>query len=506
TKALRKQQGITEEEQQGSSNFSFNNTAAAPDLFGSSSDNAEWYFYNPSVKSKGFNDFRSKWGNRPNVDNWFLSSLASKQKIGINKTGPNQGMTSEIPAKPVAAPVSAESLLENIPLTPEKMKKSMDSVENAWYKLGKSYQDDLPDYRAAIEAFDSLLEKFPGTNYREETLFNLYYCYKKIGDEDGAARVLQLLNDKYPSGKYVHLISNPVSENPENKGKLGATLLYEKIYTAFIEGNFDEALLEKKTADSLYGEKYWTPQLLYIEAVYFVHQRSDSAAMAELRNIQMKFPGTSMAIKAKNLLDVLGRRKQIEDYLTNLKVERAKEDAVIDENSKNLGLENNPLPTAMYDKSRMDSLLRVKQKPKTDTSQAAKKIPGFSTLFAYTPDKPHSVAILMIKIDPVYVTETRNAFNRYNRETYYNKTFEINNVAVDDTIKLVLINGFENADAAIDYMEKAKKLAPRDIIPWLPAGKYSFLIITDQNLDILKNNKDTQAYKKFLAAYYPGRF
>ncbi len=509
TKALHKQQGLADEEQQGSSNFSFNNNnAVASDLFRSGSDNAEWYFYNPSLKSKGFNDFRSKWGNRPNVDNWFLSSLASKQKIGINKNSANQGIAMENPGKPVAALISAESLLENIPLTAEKMKKSKDSVENAWYKLGKSYQDDLPDYRAAINAYDSLLEKFPSTNFREETLFNLYYCYKKIGDEAGAARILQLLNDKYPTGKYIQLISNPISENSEIRGKLAATLLYEKIYTAFIEGNFDEALSQKRTADSLYGDKYWTPQLLYIEAVYFIHQRRDSAAMSELGNILMKYSGTTMALKAKNLLDVLGRRKQIEEYLTGLKVERAKDDADIDENSKNLGLDNSPPPAKenLNDKSRIDSLHLIKQKPKTDTVQVVKKIPGFSSLFVYTPDKPHSVAILMIKIDPVYVTETRNAFNRYNRETYYNKTLDINNVVVDDTIKLVLISGFENADVAMEYMDKAKKLAPREIIPWLPDGKYSFLIITDQNLGILKNNKDTMAYKKFLSAYFPGRF
>ncbi len=46
--------------------------------------------------------------------------------------------------------------------------------------------------------------------------------------------------------------------------------------TCLLEGNFKEADCTKKIADSIYGENYWTPQLLYIEAVYYIKQRDDS--------------------------------------------------------------------------------------------------------------------------------------------------------------------------------------------------------------------------------------
>ena len=41
---------------------------------------------------------------------------------------------------------------------------------------------------------------------------------------------------------------------------------------------------------------------------------------------------------------------------------------------------------------------------------------------------------------------------------------------------------------------------------WLPANKYSFLIITDQNLQLLKANKDITVYKNLLNSQYPNRF
>jgi len=512
-KALRKQQGLAEEDESGGQNISFNTNQGASDLF-SSNSTGEWYFYNPSIKSKGFNEFKSKWGNRPNVDNWQVSSLISRQKNANPNGQPNQGVASENNNVPKQqSSLTTESLLANIPLTPEKMKKSKDSVENAFFILGKSYQDNIPDYQNAIMAYDSLLQVFPTTRFYEETLFHLYYCYKKLGDETNAARILQLLQGKYPNGKYVNLINNHEGYDPEKELKLQATRQYEKVYSDFIEGNFDLALQEKKEADSLYGDKYWTSQLLYIEAVYFVHRREDSLAKVELNNIIKKYSGTPIAAKAKNMLDVLTRRKQLEEYLANLKIERAKEDTVSAYNPA--VVKNNPSPQAAQPKQEEkkvattvvpDSLKLALAKRKSDSLEAAKKLPVPASVFSYTPDKEHSVAVLLTKVDPVYVTETRNAFNRYNRENYYNQTFDITNVALDDTTKLVVISSFQDAATALDYMGKAQKLAPREIVPWFPAAKYSFIIITAQNLEVLKSNKDIINYKKFLGAYFPGKF
>jgi hypothetical protein len=116
------------------------------------------------------------------------------------------------------------------------------------------------------------------------------------------------------------------------------------------------------------------------------------------------------------------------------------------------------------------------------------------------------VALIMNKVDPVYVTESKNAFDRYNRENYYGKHFDISQVSLSDSIKIVVINGFENAAAALQYLDKAGKVAGREILPWLPANKYTIIIINDQNLSTLQSNKDIQAYRKFLSVYFPDQF
>ena len=69
-----------------------------------------------------------------------------------------------------------------------------------------------------------------------------------------------------------------------------------------------------------------------------------------------------------------------------------------------------------------------------------------------------------------------------------------------------MITGFNNAQDALDYMEKARKVAHLEIIPWLKNDKYSFSIVSDSNLTTLLEKKDLQQYKQFLDQNLPGKF
>ncbi|HWK05537.1 MAG TPA: tetratricopeptide repeat protein, partial [Puia sp.] len=586
-RALRKQQGLREDDRSDSSyNSSFNNpNAPAPDLFNTGSGNADWYFNNASLKAKGYNDFKTKWGNRPNVDNWQLSSLVKQQQLTKSAEKSAMPDISNAKAGSLTGPpkIDFKSLMDNLPLTPEKMKKLTDSVDNALYALGKAYQEGISDYQSAITTYEDLLQKAPDFPKEEDILFNLYYCYTKTGDDANAQRILALLKKKYPNGRQTGRIINPDSAaNAGNSLKISATHQYEKIYNSFIEGRFEEALAQKKMADSLYGDKYWTPQLLYIESVYYIRNREDQRAITTLANIPAKYPKTPMAVKATALIDVLKRRKQIEEYLTNLQVTRVPDDSIVIDatttaktnaehgtrltrNDSNMlvkedtsqlakarihlpaspavqghqpsptlsGMDKLQVNTANLNTIKMDAeqMARLKRqvdsleaamrkaaadsvqmallrhqsdsiqaavkKLQADTAQLQARIRSSNSVFAYTPEKPHSVMIVLDKVDPVYVTETRSAFNRYNQENFYGQPLTIDNSAVSDTLKLVVISSFENAAAALEYMHKAQAMAPREIVPWLPANKYSFLIISGPNLELLLNNKDMPAYQRF---------
>src|SRR5205814_322877 len=125
--------------------------------------------------------------------------------------------------------------------------------------------------------------------------------------------------------------------------------------------------------------------------------------------------------------------------------------------------------------------------------------------FTLKPDAPHTVLMILDKVDAVYVNEAKNAFNRYNKENYYGQPIDIAKDVIDADHSILVISSFTDAAAAIEYYDKIKRSASREV-SWLPANKYSFVIITNENLQLLKANKDITGYRALLNKQYPGKF
>jgi hypothetical protein len=79
-------------------------------------------------------------------------------------------------------------------------------------------------------------------------------------------------------------------------------------------------------------------------------------------------------------------------------------------------------------------------------------------------------------------------------------------IEIDADNRLLLISPFTNAAEALLYVDQTKPKTANEIIPWLKGGKYSYSIITDKNLEVLKNSKDIDKYKQFLDKNVPGKF
>ena len=79
---------------------------------------------------------------------------------------------------------------------------------------------------------------------------------------------------------------------------------------------------------------------------------------------------------------------------------------------------------------------------------------------------------------------------------------ETTNQPLTDSLNLVVISPFANAAAALDYTRKTAEIAETRIIPWMPKGKFSFLVITQANLQLLQTRKDLSEYLRFHGQAY----
>jgi tetratricopeptide (TPR) repeat protein len=536
-KELRKAQGIKEEEPQSSNPAILQKQDA--DLFADNTKSTDFYFYNASLKARGFSEFKAKWGERPNVDNWRRSSAVNRQSVtpgdidAVVETPAAEGETGP-------TETSYEGLLSKVPLTEEKLTTSNKSIEEALFTLGGTFQSKLEDYPSAIEAYEELLKRFPNTSNRNEALFNLVYAYQKTGDKTKSDDYKNQLLTSADTSKWAQIIKNPELGKQEDISKSPATRKYEQIYNMFIEGDFENAKSEKKTADSVYGKSHWTPQLLYIESIYYVKQKDDSTAIKVLTDLSTTFNASPMAEKAQTMIDVLRRRMEIEDYLTKLEITRngdrpvaavpVREKQEVAAAPKTITAQ----PQVTLPKDSVQTPIKtpakteppivktpekteppvVKTPEKKETPVVAKKDSPVAVVappivvktFSFVPADPHFVVVVLDKVDQVYASEAKNAFNRFNREKYYNKPIEMTSLQLDERFHLVLEGPFSDANAAVAYIDNVRPVAGSRILPWLTADKYNFIVISAANLDVLKTNKDMNAYKQLLQQAFPGKF
>jgi hypothetical protein len=115
------------------------------------------------------------------------------------------------------------------------------------------------------------------------------------------------------------------------------------------------------------------------------------------------------------------------------------------------------------------------------------------------------VIILLDKVDGTYVTESKNAMGRYATDNFRVLSLNTTKEVLNKDISMVIFSSFPTADNALQFLIKARKAAPEEI-SWLPANKYSFILIDEDNLTRMKNTSDIIGYKTLLQKQFPGLF
>lgn len=491
-KDMRKQQGLKEEA------INAGNIIPRSDPFASNQASGEWYFDNENLKRAGAATFVQTWGVRPNVDNWRRQSDVANQLRNKVPELHDSAVTSGVKGKSLSA---YDVMLLNVPLTPTAMKASNDSIQHALYGLALIYQNDLEDYPAAITSFEEIRRRFTQPDSAAAIFFNLYFDYKRTNNTVKADEMKRLLLSLYPNSRYAIIITtgrDPQSSRPVTE----VTKEYEHIYDLFLAGQYEQAEAEKKIADSLYKTNFWSPQLLYIEAVFQIRRNEDSLAKQTLNTLIRQNNKIQLAAKAQNLLTVLNRRKQIEEELRNLDITRPDDTSRISMQPPSYQLKRNDSNLLKPKVTIKKDSLATKNSATQKKDEGIKKAPPAqvnNSIYSYDPNDAHYAVVVLNKVDEVFVSEARNAFDRYTRELPNGQGLQVQVVPVSGDVNLLLIGPFPAAASSIDYAQKTKPKTSTEIVPWLKGSNYTYSIISEANLQKVKAAKDFSAYDKYIS-------
>ena len=183
-----------------------------------------WYFYNPSAISLGYSEFNTRWGNRKLEDNW-------RRKNKEDMTNSEGLLDSEMLNEPSEKEkYSRDYYISKLPMEQFERDSLLAQVEMAYFDLSNIFKSELQDYKMSIELYDSLLYRFPQTEYKPLIYQDLYNIYKTLGDTVFSDKYLKALSSEFP-GRLNKLNSNNLTYS--NEELVRANKNYLEFYSLF---------------------------------------------------------------------------------------------------------------------------------------------------------------------------------------------------------------------------------------------------------------------------------
>ena len=420
-----------------------------------------WYFYNNSSKKLGKKEFAKKFGQRPLVDNWRVSSLISNTGFTANES--EEGEEAENVALTVDVP-SIEELSKDIPKDPVEIARLENQTMNALFKSGFVYKENFGDLDNAIEAFENLLARFDTTSHKLTAYYQLYRLYlKKENQKDKSFFAFDTKSSsfyyydailaEFPDSEFAKILRDPNYLENKNENQKKEDKLYTSIFELYKVEEYDAARSEiNKTLPDVVSTDVRS-RMLMLSAYIYAAQRDTNKVLDELTTV----------------------------------VNTYKEESVY--------------PAAKDFKERLEKLLnKGKAKPVANNKPSLSNNKG-ADLFKKEVSGVHYYLIIMPKSENVNQTSLKNNLGRFHDNFFKNSKLSVTPSYLGNQNPILLIKTFPSAEEALKYYNAIeenkeaylKQVASKDLMHF-PLSKKNFI-------ELFKN-KEIEAYNSFFKELY----
>ncbi len=401
----------------------------------------KWYFYNQTALAFGRTEFRRRWGDRKLEDNWRRSD---KTKVNAPQASSNSEETAQKGTDTSSAKLDykkPEFYLKNLPMTDSLINLSNDKIANALLNAGKAYSERISDTVKAIETFESLINRFPDNELIPEALYNLYKINKDVNNAR-AEVYRQKLIQKYPESEFAKILSDPTYYEKKMADLKMVEKMYDEAYNAYTSEKFNDAISLCDNALKKYPQDLLSPKFELLHA-YSVARISDERNFKEeLSKLIKTYPGTVESKKAEEIIAFLNQK------IPELKIE-----------------EDKKIATELY---------------VADTT------------------KTH-VFVLIIS-DPAFnINQATFDVISHNIDNFTNKNYKTEGVLVDNKYIMITVSGFPDFMQAFDYYHD---FSIEKFVRNPTGSKMMSFIISNDNLKVLKTDKNPGRYKLFFMEKY----
>ncbi|GAA4096247.1 hypothetical protein GCM10022392_19290 [Mucilaginibacter panaciglaebae] len=473
---------------------------------------SSFYFYNAVAVSQGYAEFKRKWGNRKLEDNWRKASKGNNNSVTGNTNLAIAGMTD--PDAPTAdKPKNTnqipsgnyrQQLLQDLPTTTALLEQSNARIYNAYLDMANFYRDVLEEKKEAITNYELLLTKYPNDPNKAPIYYSLYRLYSDI-DAAKSDNYKNRILKAYPETVYAKVIIDPGYSKKLDDKDAQLTEAYNKLYDLYSHKNFDQVIINADSLLKQYPANKYTPQIYYLRVVASGYLEKVTPFRAELQQIANAYP---------NDLLITPLVKQHLAYVdANLPELSAQPFAIMNTDTTSALF----IPPVEYEK---DAVFNRNRQFSTIIEKPAEKptekpmVPGVikpadaanqqitataapekaSTLFNEH-DSTNYYFVINVSTGTIDLSSSRFGVGQYNRINFRANTIshQLKTVGADN--QLIYVGPLRNLNAAKDYARGIIPLMPQ--IMKVPADKYSFFIVTKENLDKLADKKILDDYIEY---------
>lgn len=280
--------------------------------------NGKWYFYNPSTRAAGKDEFVRRWGPRKLEDYW-----QRKNKAAVDASLAESDSTAERTAdgkkKPKLTNTMPEYYLQNLPTNDSLMDLSQKRGYLAAFNVGHILMNRIEDDPQAIASFEQYLQNYPKSSLLPLVYYNLYQLYRRTNQNDKAEEAKQVVIKNYPTSNYAQALMNPnfVREMSYKEQKLDRQ--YKHALNSYLRNDYSEVLTAISQTQAEYPNNKLNPKFAFIKAMTIGKQGTVDTLKKGLQAVIDSFPKDDVAIFAKQIIEYINNN-EIHDLKRDIKM------------------------------------------------------------------------------------------------------------------------------------------------------------------------------------------
>lgn len=440
----------------------------------SKQDNQVWYFYNTTQVMQGKQDFKRRWGNRKNEDDWRRSNHTVVQmddhegydyEAEDSLQAVQDSLDMAAVADTLAAPADSaandphqrEYYLKQIPFSEEAKAASDVIIQDGLYNAGIIEKDDLGDLPLAAETLERLVRQYPACEQIPDACYQLFLLYSRWQRDDRAEQIRNQMRQQFPDHELTRIITDPDYERNARYGREIEDSLYTATYEAYRRRDNATVAANFQRSTDKFPQGLNRPKFIFVHTLSRLGEADSKTLVAELRDLVSKFPDSDVSPLAGMIVKGL-------------------------ESGRQLGTGHFDI-SSLWDRrsaeAEADSARAGGQRKLTD----GRDVP-FVFLLAYPTDSIDSSKLLY---EMAY----------FNFTSFVVRGFDMSQSRMDG-LSLFQVSGFSSFDEAHAYAQRVYRA--KELAPYL--SKCRSLLISKENLELLGISVSFNEYQQYYDEHF----